>query len=134
VKFKGQLVKAGTIQFHSKDAGTFRAPIRDNGTYSLSDLPTGDLVVTIETESANPDIVMPTYGGKPAPAAGGGAAMPEAAAKQIEGLKLSKSPPPPQPSRENYVKIPQRYSDPAQSGLTVNLGRGSQTKDFDLTE
>jgi hypothetical protein len=122
VKYNGQLVKGGTIQFHSKEFGIFQTTIRDNGTYAMSDLPAGEVVVTIETESVNPDREIPQYGGKPAAPDGGAAA------------KKAGVPPPPAANKGNYVHIPERYRDPAQSGLTVTLGSGSQTQNFDLKE
>ncbi len=62
VKYKGEVLKAGTVQFHS-DMGVYPAPINSDGTYVNRDVPVGELVVTVETESVNPDKKKETYGG-----------------------------------------------------------------------
>src|SRR5712672_1544874 len=64
VKYKDSLVTAGTVIFHPSEGGAFfRCIIKPDGTYSQTDLTTGDMAVTIETDSANKDRKMPTYGG-----------------------------------------------------------------------
>ena len=143
VKYKGNLVKAGSVQFHVKDAGVYNAPIREDGTYMPTSLPDGDAVVTIETESANPDSKAPVYGGsrgggkeaepksmkEMAKSSSGGEsaaakAMAAGAAKQpTEGTK-----------KENFVKIPAKYNHPSSSGLKVTLAPGNNTNNFDLTD
>jgi hypothetical protein len=132
IRYNGQLVKGGTIRFQSKDAGTYGSVIHDDGSYSVMQVAPGDMVVTIETESANPDIVNPL----PAGIDGGQGAMSmeaimekrrSAGAKSAEGTGSVKR-------KENYLKIPEKYADPNQSGLMATLGRGSLTKDFDLTD
>src|SRR5467141_3392353 len=64
VKYKDNPVTAGTVIFHPSEGGAFfRCIIKPDGTYSQTDLTTGDMAVTIETDSANKDRKMPTYGG-----------------------------------------------------------------------
>ena len=126
VKYKGTPVTAGTIIFTVKGegsdpAGTYPVPITPDGTYSASQLPAGELRVSIETESANPKNRRSSeqYGGgrgkdmmKRSPAPEGVGTAPKGA----------------------YVKIPDKYKDPKTSGLTVTLTNGKNTKDFDLTD
>jgi hypothetical protein len=126
VKYKGQLLKGGTIRFHSP-LGIYFDTIRSDGTYSITDMPAGEMVVTVETESANPEKEATVYGGAPAPAGGGMAQQ-----MQKAGAKLP--PPPGAPSKDGYVKIPARYNDPEQSGQKVTISAGSQTRDIDLPE
>jgi hypothetical protein len=135
IKYKDQVVKGGSIRFHDKEGGTYRATIMEDGSYSKTDLPVGEMAVSIETESINPGVKAQAYGGRPgmskaAPPKGKG---PDPAAGEMKNLNL-----PPMPSeadkQEHYVKIPAKYSDPAKSELKVTLTTGSQTKDFTLTD
>ncbi len=116
VTYKNAPVTAGNIKFHAPDAGVYPTGINPDGTYSISDIPAGDLVVTIETESVN--LKKQSYGG------GQGkdkqfSPMPEGANVVAQGA---------------YVKIPAKYSDKTKSDLKVTLKHGKQEKDFDLTD
>lgn len=120
VNYKGQPLKGGKVTFHTKDAGMYTSAIDEDGTYSITDLPTGDLVVTVETESVKPK-EQPTYGG-------GKFKMkeyrpPGAPADAGKG---------PDPSR--YVKVPSKYSNPKTSPLTVTVSSGRQVKEIELTD
>src|SRR5437867_1207834 len=67
VTYNGSPVPAGVLAFHTKDAGTYTCGIQD-GSYSASDLPAGEIVVTITTELYNPSHKTPEYrsmGGAP---------------------------------------------------------------------
>lgn len=124
VKYNGTPVTAGMITFTAKgeggDAGgTYPVPITPDGTYTTSQLPAGELQVSIETESANPKRPKAgqQYGG--------------------EKAQMKRSPPPEgvgSAPKGTYVKIPPKYSDPKTSGLTVTVTNGKNTKDFDLTD
>lgn len=122
VTYKGSALTAGTLTFHSSTSGAATTPIAPDGSYSLVDLPVGEMTVTVETESANPKVKTETYGsgqgkGKSmvAPAPDGAGAPPPKAAGQ-------------------YVKIPDKYSNAKQSDLKVTLVRGKQKKNFELTD
>jgi len=115
VTYKDQPVTAGTVTFHT-EGGIFPCPIKADGTYSVSQLPPGDMVVTIETESANKNKKTPKYGGgRP----GMVSPMPEDR---------------PQPEVGAYRKIPARYADKKKSGLNVTVTDGPQKHDFDLKD
>jgi len=110
------------MAFHSKDAGIYTCAIKSDGTYAAADLPTGELRVTIETESLKPT-TMPTYGaGQGGPGGKGGS--------QLSPVPESAS----GAGKQSYVKIPARYADPKKSPLTVTLAKGSQSQDFELTD
>lgn len=123
VSYKGQPLKGGTLTFYGKAGGSYNAGINEQGNFSLTDLPEGEMTVAIETESANPDKKTPSYGGK-----------------KFEGKMKAYQPPgaPPKPDaaseRESYVKIPAKYADAKTSGLTVTLVAGKNTKTFDLSD
>src|SRR6266511_1068749 len=73
VTYKGQPVTAGNLGFYPKEGGVYSIALNADGTYSQAGLPAGDMDVTVETESANPNKPQaPQYGGK----MGAGAASP----------------------------------------------------------
>lgn len=124
ITYNGNPVTAGTITFQPEQGPSFTRPISADGTYTNTDMPTGEFKVTIETESANPDRKTPTYGqgnqtSSPAP----GGAPPGGTVTQGPAAGGGK-----------YVKIPAKYADAKTSGLTVNVAAGKQTKDFPLTD
>ena len=138
VTHNGNKVTAGTVTFSSNDRGSYTAVIKSDGTYETADLPLGDYMVSIETESANPDLKQKEYkGGGPDATGGkygkfGGGGM-----KQKERDTAAGSSPRPDDApatQGSYTKIPAKYNDPAQSGLTISLSKGSNKKDFALTD
>ncbi len=65
VTYKGQPVTAGTITFHrvgQDQSGVYAYPLLADGTYSGAGMPLEEMVVTIDTESANPKRKKPVYG------------------------------------------------------------------------
>jgi hypothetical protein len=80
-------------------------------------MPSGDMVVTVETESANKNKkVLGAYGAKMSKMMG---PIPESA-RSLPQVK--------------YIKIPARYADPKTSPLKVTLKDGKNNIDFDLTD
>src|SRR5262249_49163181 len=63
VTYNNRPIPGGTIIFHSTDLGSYPSTLGTDGTYQVTDLPAGELVVTVETESVNPKKAPPTYGG-----------------------------------------------------------------------
>jgi hypothetical protein len=117
VTYKGSPVRGGTVTFHSQDAGSYKVMIHPDGTYSGTDLPAGEMLATIETESAKTIADKSAYG-------------------DYENYKLS---PPPDGRKTTstsgqYVEIPEKYANKNRSGLKVTLTSGRQTHNFDLTE
>ncbi|HEV3236490.1 MAG TPA: hypothetical protein VGZ25_05850, partial [Gemmataceae bacterium] len=56
VTFKNTPVTAGTVTFYAPDnKGVYPITIKPDGTYSQVDLPIGEMTITVETESINPD-------------------------------------------------------------------------------
>jgi len=124
VKYKDNLVTAGTVTFHPSEGGAFfHCIIKPDGTYSQTDLTTGDMVVTIETDSANKDRKMPIYGG------GRG--------KPGQGQPQQLQSPVPERAQQGggeYVTIPKKYAKKELSNLTRKVEKGENTFDFDLTD
>jgi len=134
--YQGQPVTAGSVTFYpvatksteQGGLGIFTYPLKADGTYSGTDLPVGEYVVTVETESANPDrklrqAVQPGGGGKADPAADYQKKMQERG--QIPSGPANTGP---------YVKIPPKYADKKTSTLKATLTKGSNTNNFDLTD
>jgi len=63
VTYNGSPVTGGTIHFHSADGADVPIGIGPDGTYQAFDIPDGDMVVTVETESINPEKKPPEYRG-----------------------------------------------------------------------
>jgi hypothetical protein len=124
VKYQGNLVTAGTVIFHPSEGGAFfRCIIKPDGTYSQTDLTTGEMVVTIETDSADKDRKMPTYGGgrgKP------GQGQPQQVQSPVQQGA--------QQGGGEYVRIPKKYAKKELSNLTRKVEKGENTFDFELTD
>lgn len=130
VTYKGKPIPAGYIVFAPENgAASVNATIED-GKYSAEKVPTGPAKVTVTSLSMErerapmgmsegpPPEMMSKMGPPPdAPI------PPEARERMARGAaSFSKK----------GLKIPDRYADPAQSGLTYTVQPGAQTKDFQL--
>jgi len=122
VTYKGSPVPAGTVSFHSPDKGTYSGPLNADGTYEIRDVPTGTLVVTVETETINPK-------NKPKMFGGAKGAKQYAERLAAEGKAASEKTPP-----QPYVAIPKNYGAAAKSPLKVTVDAGRQSHDFTLTD
>ncbi|MCI0641665.1 MAG: carboxypeptidase-like regulatory domain-containing protein [Gemmataceae bacterium] len=119
ITYKGNPVPAGSVTFHSKEKGNYNAELGSDGTYQIIDLPADTMIVTVETESANPKKKAPEYGGG------------KGADDYKKRLAIEK---PMKQTVQEYVKIPTKYSSPKTSPITITLDRGRQLKDFELTD
>jgi hypothetical protein len=136
ITYKGEVVSSGSIAFHpvapksteQGGLGSFPYPLV-NGTYSGSDLPTGEYVVTVETESANPDQKRPK---KAEPGAGNKGDPAADYAKKMQ--EMGKAPTDGAANVGPYVKIPTKYAQKNTSPLKVTLTKGKNSNDFDLTD
>ncbi|MBX9578760.1 MAG: carboxypeptidase-like regulatory domain-containing protein [Gemmataceae bacterium] len=147
VLYKGEPVKAGIVYFKS-DQGEYYAQLRDNGTYTFNNLPTGTFTVVVDNETWNPEQKQQDYvkskAGKKISAGmakgfseydkmvGGGAMAGKGGAAEDTTTGPSKE------VKEEltrlYVKLPKKYSHPKTSGLSYTVVGGEQTKDFELTD
>jgi hypothetical protein len=126
VTYNGNPLPAGTITFYSEDKGDYSSALMEDGSYTISDLPAGNLMVTVETESYNPKKKGPAYGGSK------GAAIDKEYAEAMSkggGQEGGHG-----DATKNYVKIPAKYGGKDSSGLTVTLKAGKQMKDFELKD
>jgi hypothetical protein len=126
VTYKGAPVPAGTILFHAPGAegnpgGIYFYPLNPDGSYSGTDLPDQEYIVTVDTEAANPKNKTDTsgYKGRGGKQQGGDG---DAYAKKMREMgKVSDGP----QIQGEYVKIPDKYRDPKKSPLKVKLTKGS---------
>jgi len=122
ISYKGTPIKAGTMQFCTSEGAAYNAQISSDGTYTATDLPEGEMVVTVDLEGINPE--KKAHTGKDA----------EKRMKMV-----SQQPPPgvatsaPMPT-QFYMKLPAKYANPKTSPLTVTLTKGRQVHNFDLTD
>jgi hypothetical protein len=130
VTYKGQPVPAGTITFHIPEGGIFYYPLSPDGTYSGANLPATEMVVTVETESVNPKgHPQMAYGGKAAKGKTGNDPNDYMAKMKERGMVPQGA-----IAKGEYVKIPAKYADKATSPLKVNLTKGNNVNDFELTD
>jgi hypothetical protein len=117
VKYKDKIVKGGTVTFVSKSGkASGSSSIAEDGTYTVSNIPVGEVQISVETSSMKPsgmDVGHKYQPPKEAP--------PEAAA----GLGGGKS-------KDRYVAIPESYADPMRSGLAYTVQVGQQEHPIDL--
>jgi hypothetical protein len=124
VTLKGKPVTGGSVQFYTQSGTPYSASIAADGTYSVADIPLGETIVCVETESINP--VHKASKGKEA--AGREAMMGgrQAPSGQGGGGGGSKS------EEGKYVEIPKKYSNPKTSPLTLNVKNGRQVHNIEL--
>jgi hypothetical protein len=122
VRCKGELVPGGNITFHSAEKGSYGSSIGRDGSYSVVDLPDGEMTVTVETESVNPDKKTRSPG-----KAADKMHEERLAAEAKSGMGAGKAP------RDVYRAVPLKYNSPKSSDLKVTLVPGKQTLNFDLS-
>lgn len=127
ISYKGKPIKGGQMFFVTTDGQSYPATISSDGTYQCNDLPIGEMIITVSTESVSGTKADPganTTQGKmymklqtqrPGPSGGGGGGTPP-------------------PKEDLYVKIPEKYKNAKTSPITHVLVKGRQLKDFDLTD
>ena len=99
---------------HSQSGGVVSAAIQEDGSYTISKVPIGPATVTVETMSLRPT----ARAAMPGPYAN--------APKDVMPGARS------QGDEKRYVPIPEQYSDPESSGLTLDVKKGTQQHDIDL--
>ena len=141
VTYKNAPVTGGTIAFHS-EGGVYSGVILPDGTYTIVDVPVGDMVVTVDTEALNPNIKKETYTGQTKGGPGGGkygAAGGKSPAPSPSGAKAKYEASPagegsPQGEAGTYVQIPRTYADKNKSTLKVNVKDGKQQINLELKD
>ncbi len=107
VTYKGKTLTSGKVTFVSETNSAF-APIQPDGTYSIPKVPTGKVVITVETPKAHQTMAM-----DPSKMGGGPSG-------------------PVEPPKNPEVEAPVRYADPKTSPLNYEVKSGTQTYDIVL--
>ena len=112
VVYNGTPVKGGVVSFIDGQGHAVNADVQQDGTYSASKVPLGDVKVTVTTpKAATPNANTPSY---EAPS-GSGFQNPNAA--------------PASGGAKDIVQIPAEYGDPEKTTLKYTVKPGSQTYD-----
>jgi len=144
VTLDGQPLKGGNVIFINKSGGSgATVEIGEDGKYSAPTLSAGDYVVTVATEYLNTSAnsggkvlgrpSMPSGMPMPSPGKGAVTGMPKENkdAKKFD-LPEGYNPTMPGDNAKKYVKIPAKYANEAESGLTYKFTGGAQTYDIPL--
>jgi hypothetical protein len=122
VSYKGSTLTGGSVSFYTPTGTPYSASISLDGTYSLADLPIGEMVVCVETESINP-VHKAATGGDSARRM---AMMGERKGPQGQGGPVATG------NEPKYMKIPEKYSKQKTSPLTYTVKNGRQVYNIDL--
>jgi hypothetical protein len=120
VTYNGKPVTGGSMAFFlASDASKGKAvAINDDGTYSATGVPVGEIKVTVETDSMKPSPAPPPQVAKVLP-------------KDLpEGSPYAKPKEPKLPA--NYVPIPAKYNNPNETPLKYTINKGTQTIPIEL--
>jgi hypothetical protein len=121
VYFHQKPLGGGTVTFASPGNKTVVSQIGPDGSFTIPKIPTGEVQIAVETESAKPS---EERGGMRPPKEVD--VPPEA---QKSGIYAGK-----RPEGMTYVPIPSQYADPEKSGVTYTVESGSQEHDIKLPE
>ena len=141
VTLDGKPLKGGNVNFVNKSGGpSATVEIAENGTYTVPTITAGDYVVTVKTDYLKPAATPGRPAGMPGmpagmmPMAGGGPKGIPKDAKMAPKADLPEgyNPTMPGDNSKKYIKIPDKYGDEAQSGLTYKYTGGAQTFEIPL--
>ena len=120
ITYNGKPLTGGTITFYTDGAGNYPLAIGTDGTYEGTGLPSGDLGVSIETDSVKRQMSASSY-------------------HDARGHKMEMGPVPAafqqkQAAQAEFVAIPKKFANPKTSGQSVTLEPGRNTKNFELKD
>lgn len=122
VSYKGNTLTGGSISFFTSTDTPYSAAIGLDGTYALADLPVGEMVICVETESINPVHKAATGGD----ANRRMSMMGERKGPQGQGGPVASG------NEPKYMKIPDKYSKKKTSPLTYTVKNGRQVYNIEL--
>ncbi len=132
ISYAGKPLKAGSLRFFTAAGTPYDGQISPDGTYSAVDLPVGEAIIVVETESINP---------KRDPMAGARKTADSERRMKSMAMNQQRAPggdagaaPATSTAAENYVKIPEKYNNPKTSPLTITLEKGRQVHNIELTD
>lgn len=123
VSYKGKPLPGGEVRFFPEaEGGSFYSAIASDGSYSITKLPRGPAKITVTFSRENPLTKMnPRIKAK----------AEKGIQQQMEATKAHSKGESAPASTEN-VTLPEKYGDPAKSGLKVDVTGGKQTFDMNL--
>jgi hypothetical protein len=134
VTYQSKQLKGGNVTFVSTEGlASQSSPIKEDGTYSIPQLPAGAYKVCVDTASLKPLANRPTMPGAPSSGAPKGAGKLDADAKIPEGYTPSN--PAEMGAAKNaklYTHIPENYADPNKTDLTFTATGSAQEFPIDL--
>ncbi len=133
ISYAGTPIKAGSLRFHMTGGSPYDAQISPDGTYSAVDLPIGEAVITVETESVNPNRDRMAGVRKTADVDRRMKSM-TTNQQRAPGGDTAGGAPAASDATANYLKIPSKYNNPKTSPLTITLEKGRQVHNIDLTD
>ena len=115
IAYKGHPINGGSLLLHGTDGNGIEVtiPVAQDGTFSSTDVPTGDYKVVVE----------PNPGGTPFDTRG---MTPEQKEKMKEQIQASKTP--------ATIKFPEKYQKLETTDLTVKVGKGQTTVELQLND
>jgi len=128
VTFKGSPVTGGKLTLTSKSKESFPIDLGVDGTFHYRDIPAlliGEVTVTVDTKNVkNTGDAFKTGGAGTGVGLGKLAKQDDSSASDL--IKKTEG------KRAVYVAIPEKYADPAKSGLVWTIKAGMNEKDFNL--
>jgi hypothetical protein len=128
VLFQGKPLTGGMVQIINAKTGSLSSPIGEDGSYQFTDVPAGEVKVSVTGPAPEPE-------GRDLPPGLDMAKIRESnPGVSDEGImsKMGMRPPSRGKSRAVAVSLPEKYSNPDESGLTFTVTGGSQTHDITL--
>ncbi len=125
VKLGEKPLYMGTVTFTAKGADNRvgSGNIDQEGNYTVTDAPVGDVAISVSVPKMGMMAKMPGASDKAKPPTGVSTKDPSGGmAMNMPNIDMTK-----------IVPIPDKYADPATSGLTYKVERGQQTHDINLT-
>lgn len=111
ITYKGKPIEFAMVRVQSKDGKQYASgQVNDDGKYRVDNVPLGEVMIAVDTAAAQGEFVAQNM------AKAGAAADPKASKKRVD---------------PTFVNVPQKYSDPAKSGLSTTIQKGENT--FDIT-
>jgi hypothetical protein len=132
ISYGGKPLKAGNLRFHTPSGVPYDGQISPDGTYTAIDLPIGEAIITIETESINPSR-NPMAGARQTADSDRRMKSMSTNQQRAPGGDTN-APPAASDATANYMKIPDKYNNPRTSPLTITLDKGRQVYNIELTD
>jgi hypothetical protein len=126
VLYQGKPVSGGTVIFIHPNKGSLSTAIGEDGSYQFVNIPPGEVQIAVappvreQARSLPPNLNWEKIKASHPPG------FSEEALKQKMGYR------PAPPAAAVSISLPQKYTDPTQSGLTYTVTSGSQPHDIEL--